>query len=125
MSTTPRRPPAYPNEVAEIEDRIRHLFTLVETAERYPTDHPYSDGRFDAADLQSRTDAELSAHEVVRCPMGFLSRYGIHLLGCRLHELGGIDLMHEVLERLEDAEGNTRVGVVLDHAFDGIGSWVA
>jgi hypothetical protein len=54
-------------------------------------------------------------------------RLGVRLLGGRLNGLGGFNMMQAVAERVAakrpECEGSRLA--VLDHAFDGVGHWVA
>jgi hypothetical protein len=55
-------------------------------------------------------------------PIGRSLRLGIRRLGERLNQLGGFTLMQAVAERV----GSTgRRLTIIDHAFSGVGNWVA
>src|SRR5262245_32847144 len=56
-------------------------------------------------------------------PIGRSLRLGIRRLGERLDQLGGFTLMQAVAERVAGSSG--RRLCIIDHAFDGVGTWVA
>lgn len=67
------------------------------------------------------------ARDICNDPIGRSLRLGITALGERLHDKGGMPLMHEVLEAvvaLDDANANQRTNI-LDKRWDGVGHWMA
>lgn len=73
------------------------------------------------------TQLELAVLDLVRNPVGQALRNGVKLIGERLHESGGISLMHDALGAVckLSPDDNSWREAMLDRLFSGIGSWEA
>jgi hypothetical protein len=74
--------------------------------------------------LLNGSEVELAAEQIVRDPVGSSCRQSIRALGARLYQLGGLQLMQDVLYRVaerDEATWSRRIGI-MDHRWDGIGN---
>jgi hypothetical protein len=77
--------------------------------------------------LQSWTQAQRDAGELLARPVWEVTRMGVTTLGRRLHEIGGARLMQEVCDRvaaLDPANHAHRLDI-MEKRWDGIGEWLA
>lgn len=75
--------------------------------------------------LLGGTVAQRQANRLLQRPVSGALRTAIRLLGERLHEIGGMALMHDVCARVSASDPRNealRVGII-DHRWDGIGEW--
>lgn len=82
------------------------------------------------AEEQSMTAAQRASKRLidgVDGPVGEALRQAVEVFGQRLHELGGTELMGDVLDRVaeRDAANWGRRTDIMDKRWDGIGTWVA
>lgn len=125
-------------EVAGIE---RALDTLLRAAIEADQNQPrrkisIADAMMTYADLEAwmdRPKAARDAEQIMDNPVGFACRKSIRLLGNRLFDLGGCELMGDVCQRVADmdpAKWGYRTDI-MDKRWDGIGltdngaGWVA
>lgn len=70
------------------------------------------------------SEVELAAVEITNDPVGSSCRQSIRALGKRLYQLGGLQLMQDVLYRVaerDEATWSRRIGI-MDHRWDGVGT---
>lgn len=106
------------NETAEIFGALRALLDAAKTDER--RGGPLR--LITAAELGAMTDAEVRARDIITAPIRASVRQAIHDLAERLYEIGGDALLmaaHDAVAK-DDRESS-----FIDHAFDGVGTWVA
>ena len=75
----------------------------------------------DAAAMPTRAESAIS--DMAKDPVGAACRLGVRHCGEMLFQIGGVDLMHEVIDRVADqnpAKFGAR-GTIMDHAWNGIG----
>lgn len=116
-------------EVQRIERALDELLKVALSARApWPRRHPHG---ISAGDLIREaldgTPAERAARALLDNPVGEAVRQGVRTLGERLHELGGVQLMQDVLYRvaeIDPASTDHRVSV-MDKRWDGIGVWLA
>lgn len=74
-----------------------------------------------------RTPTEIAARRIIADPIGRALRMALYAVGERLHELGGLVLMGEALAAAAalKPEVESWRESVLDHAWSGIGDWMA
>jgi hypothetical protein len=77
----------------------------------------------------AQTNDQRAAAELLDNPVGEMVRQGVTILGKRLHEIGGMTLMQDVLYRVAElgcsgSERDRRIGI-MDHRWSGIGGWIA
>ena len=85
----------------------------------------YSAGQLAASGLDrfSQTKAQQDAEDLIADPVGRALRNGVRRLGERLHELGGVAKMQDVLDQVsekDEARLTWRMDV-MDKCWDGIG----
>jgi hypothetical protein len=118
-------------ETQQIEEALHTLVTAAISDTGYASNILTRDGPESIGSIIARFDAmtakERKAHEIIRRPIGEAVRRAIKTLGERLHEIGGQELMSDVMERVADRDPRnySRRVDVLDKRFDGIGNWVA
>lgn len=118
-------------ETQQIEEALHALVTAAVSDTGYVSNLLTRDGPESIGSIMARLDAmtpkQRTAADLIRRPVGEAVRRAIKTLGERLHEIGGQELMSDVLERVADRDPS-RYGRridVMDKRFDGIGSWVA
>lgn len=79
----------------------------------------------DIGELPSREDSAIAA--LVVDPIDAACRQAVRRVGQRLHDLGGFDAMSTAADRMaeRDPVRAGRRASLLNHAWDGIGSWHA
>lgn len=73
--------------------------------------------------ISNWTLAQRQASDLLHRPVAEACRQGVHVLGERLYEIGGVGLMREVLHRVAErdpANEGRRIGL-MDHRWSGIG----
>ncbi len=77
--------------------------------------------------LFEASEAQRKAADLIRDPIGEAVRVAVRVLGKRLHELGGMDLMTTVLDEVAqlDRANEPRRETIMDRRWDGIGSWAS
>ena len=117
-------------ETQQIEDALDALLSAATAADRSRPLRP-DRGMISARTLMDETVQRLStwtpaqarAHNLLRRPVSELTRQGVRTLGERLFEIGGMALMHDVLERVSERDypNAGRRTSIMDHRWDGIG----
>lgn len=114
-------------EVAGIEDALDTLLSAAIEADLEP--RPTSAGTFgvwsisELAAWMEKSKAERDTSELVKNPVAWACRRGIRVLGERLYELGGLELMGNVLDDVaerDETKSGYRMGI-MDARWDGIG----
>jgi hypothetical protein len=113
-------------EVAAIEEALHVLLTagLDQRRPRIPkAARPPERGFVTVGELLARTRAEGRAESIIRDPIGEVIRIGVKRLGERLYEIGGLDLMGTVLDRVaeRDPAASGQRTDIMDKRWDGIG----
>ncbi len=82
---------------------------------------------FRVLDRLAGTDASRAAQEFFDKPVREALRNAVRLLGERLYEVGGTATMEDALDQVADLDPETRDrrAAVMEHAWSGIGSWMA
>lgn len=121
-------------EISGIENALDALLrAALEADANRPPNHRGDELRFtiwSIADLEAysrRSEPARRADALIANPVGDAARQAVRMLGKRLDELGGHELMGKVCERVADldpANWGRRVNI-MDHRWDGIGSWYA
>lgn len=123
-------------ELQKIEEALHVLVTVAVSPEGYAGNPAVpDDGKMFKfwnlaqimADGEGATDIQRKARAIIDRPVGGAVRRAIKTLGERLNEIGGNDLMSEVIERVADrdpARWSVRIDV-MDKRWDGIGTWYA
>lgn len=118
-------------ETQKIEEALDRLLTATTAArqehaiggERGPVSMAVMSSEFIAS--LEHSPAQRAAAELLQRPVGEALRQAIHVLGERLNEIGGHQLMldtcYRVAER-DEANQHFRLGV-LDASWNGIGAW--
>lgn len=123
---------AQATEVAKIEAALDRLVTAAIQNRREPSLDPSKDRLVGAAELMAGfqdsltwTKAQREADELLERPLSATIRRGIRTLGKRLNEIGGWELMTDVCDRVSAADPREegRRASIIDHRWDGIGSW--
>lgn len=80
-----------------------------------------------AAEFLSMTPLQRRAAGLTRNPVGASARAAVGVLGERLHELGGVQAMTDVCERVAPLEPDRqeRRTAIMDRAWNGVGSWLS
>lgn len=117
-------------ELEKIEDALHRLLQAATEADRAPPLTPprgpisASVLALEAVDrITSWTPAQRDAAALFMNPVAEALRLAVRTLGERLHEIGGQQLMTEVLDRVaeRDPEHWGRRVSIMDHRWDGIG----
>lgn len=125
--------PAVSQEIAGISSALHALLTVVTDdafIKRF-RGHRDEEGlaltMAEALKFLDQTRLERTAADLVRDPIGEALKGAVRQLGERLHELGGLDLMLNVLDDVADRDPRfqARRTSIMDHRWSGIGSWVS
>lgn len=112
-------------EVSLIEEALDTLLTAaIDAPPRKPEPQPIEPIRMaDIETIMGRTEAERKTLDLIANPVGIACRIGIRWLGQRLFEIGGLDLMHRVIDDVaaRDLRNAGRRLSIMDHRWDGIG----
>lgn len=78
-------------------------------------------------DSLSWTPAQRKVGGLVGHPVSAALREAIHDIGVRLHEIGGMKLMHDAMNRAVDRDPAyaSRRMAIIDARWDGIGNWMS
>jgi len=116
------------SEAQQIERALELLVTTA-LASKAPWPRRFEGARSVGAILQdylASTPAQQAANALIDDPVGESLRQSVSTLGMRLHEIGGMKLMGEVLDRVVSTDPATechREGLI-DHRWSGIGEWM-
>lgn len=120
--------PEQTEEVANLEVALDTLLTEI-VARRDRFREPLRPQIIRASELQvlERTPVQWKTSVLTAAPIDYSMRMGVTLIGERLHEIGGVELMGEAMVRLEDRYpgAGIRYSVICDKRWDGIGDWHA
>jgi hypothetical protein len=114
-------------EVAGIEDALDELLTAAIEADRKP--RPTAERVYkvysitELMDFMEKSKAERDTYDLIKNPVAWVCRRGVRVLGERLYEIGGMDLMTRVLDDVAErdpAHSGYRMGV-MDARWDCIG----
>lgn len=112
-------------ETQRIERALDELLkTAIATRAPWPPKH---DGPVSIAvvieDWLGGTSAQRAASDFLDNPVGEAVRKAVTTLGRRLYEIGGLQLMHDVLDRVAplDPTKESRRIAIMDKRWDGIG----
>lgn len=130
MTIQTNNDPAVAEEVAGIKHALDALLTVAtdKSLIRRFAAPPKEDGPrpFNFGELMKAVDASQAARattELIRNPIGEAVRSAVVVLGQRLHEIGGMRLMTEVLDDTAEADPSNRSlrETIMDRRWDGIG----
>ena len=114
-------------QITELQRIERALDELLRTAINRPPWRPRIDGPVSIGaildDFLNQTPAQRAADDLLDNPVGEAVRRAVTVLGERLYEIGGLNLMQNVLDRVAERDAshqNWRVDI-MDKRWDGIG----
>ena len=130
MTIQTNNDPAVAEEVAGIKNALDALLTVATDkalVRRFAPSRPDKGPLpLNFGELMKAVDASQAAratNELIRNPIGEAVRSAVVVLGQRLHEIGGMGLMTEVLDDTAEADPPNRSlrEAIMDHRWNGIG----
>lgn len=134
MTIQTNNDPAVAEEVAGIKHALDALLTIAtdkSLIRRFAAPQKEEGPRpFNFIELMKTVDASQAARattELIRNPIGEAVRSAVVVLGERLHEIGGMGLMTEVLDDTAEADppNSSLREAIMDRRWSGIGGWAA